>query len=96
MKINVNAKVFFFFTTTASLAGQFWLISCRVTDWFWLISFNDNGSFFFITAFLVVNSTPLHLTRLWCIFLKKDFCYLVLIQKKATDKNLRSVLILVG
>ena len=37
---------------------QFWLIRHFWTDWFWLISFNGNCSFFFfITAFLVVNST---------------------------------------
>ena len=65
--VYVNVEVFFFFTTTASVTDQFrlisprvtdwfWLISRRVTDWFWLISFNDNCSFFFVTAFFVANS----------------------------------------
>ena len=58
IKTNVSVEVFlFFFTTTVSVTDQFWLISGRVTDWFWLISFNDNCSFFFITAFFVVQPT---------------------------------------
>ena len=56
LKINVNVEVFFFTTTFVSATDQFWLINDRVSDWFCLISFNDNCSFFFITAFLVVNS----------------------------------------
>ena len=63
MKINVNVEVFFFFTNTVSVTDQFWRISRRVTDGFWLISFNDNCSFFFITAFFIVNSTVILLIK---------------------------------
>ena len=62
IKINFNVGLFFFFTTTFSVTDQFWLTSCRVTDWFWLISFNDNCSFFFITARWIVD---LHNTQWW-------------------------------
>ena len=57
IKINVKVEVFFFLNTTISVIDQFWLISRHVTDWFWLISFSDNCSFFFITAFFAVKST---------------------------------------
>ena len=56
IKINVNGEVFFF-TSSASVTDQFWLISHQVTNWFWLISFKDNCSCFFIPAVYVVNST---------------------------------------
>ena len=71
-----------------SLNDQFWMIRRRVTDWFWLNSFNDSCSFF-ITAFFVFNSTVIVITKRFPLF---GFYS----GEKTTDRNFWSVLILVG
>ena len=57
------------------VTDQFWLICCHVTDWFWLVSFNDNCSFFIITAFFIINSIVIVIIKRikFFIFLKV-FC----------------------
>ena len=71
-----------------SVNDQFWMIRRRVTDWFWLISFNDKCSFF-ITAFFFFNSTIIVITKRFPLF---GFYS----GEKTTDRNFWSVLILVG
>ena len=36
-EIKVSVEVFFVFTTVVNVTDQVWLISCPVTDWFWLL-----------------------------------------------------------